>query len=120
MTNEEFQKIVLDEIKILREEVAGLKQGQSKLEQGQSKLEQGQSKLEQGQSKLEQGQSKLEQGQEDIKRELKAVIHHTADLTEFREKDNEKLDTLIEENDIIKEINGRHEIDIRRLKRRII
>lgn len=106
MTNEEFQKIVLDEIRALREEIAELKEGQLGLEQGQSKLE--------------QGQWKLEQGQEEIKRELRAVIEQTADLTEFREEANTKLDTLIEENDIIKEINGRHEIDIRRLKRRII
>lgn len=113
MTNEEFQKIVLAEIKALREEVVELKQGQLKLEQGQSKLEQ-------GQSKLERGQLKLEQGQEEIKRELKAVIEQTADLTEFREETNTKLDILIEENEIIKEINGRHEIDIRILKRRII
>lgn len=99
MTNEEFQKIVLAEIKALREEVVELKQGQLK---------------------LEQGQSKLEQGQEEIKRELKAVIEQTANLIEFREETNTKLDILIEENEIIKEINGRHEIDIRILKRRII
>ena len=127
MTNEEFQKIVLDEIKALRGEVAEIKHGQSKLEEGQLKLEQGQLKLEEGQLKLEQrqlkleeGQFKLEQGQEEIKRDLKAIIEQTVDLTEFRQKANEKLDTLIEENDIIKEINGRHEVDIRRLKRRII
>ena len=120
MTNEEFQKIVLEEIKALRVEVRELKEGQIRLEQGQSKLEQRQSKLEHGQLKLEQGQLKLEQGQEEIKKELRAVIEQTADLTEFRQETNEKLDTLIEENDIIKEINGRHEVDIRRLKRRII
>jgi chromosome segregation ATPase len=113
MTNEEFQKIVLAEIKALREEVAEIRQGQLKLEQRQSNLEQ-------GQLKLEQRQSNLEQGQEEIKRELKAVIQQTADLTEFREETNAKLDTLIDENDIIKEINGRHEVDIKRLKRRII
>ena len=113
MTNEEFQKIVLDEIKALRGEVSEIKQGQLKLEEGQSKLEE-------GQSKLEEGQFKLEQGQEETKKDLKAIIEQTADLTEFRQEANKKLDTLIEENDIIKEINGRHEVDIRRLKRRII
>ena len=41
-------------------------------------------------------------------------------LTKSREEINAKLDTLIEENEIIKGINGRHEVDIRRLKRRII
>ena len=36
--------------------------------------------------KLEQGQVKLEQGQEEIRKDLKAVIEQTADLTEFRKK----------------------------------
>ena len=85
MTNEEFQNIVLAEIKALRQEM-----------------------------------SELKQGQEEVKKELRAVIEHTADLTEFREETNAKLDTLIEENEIIKEITGRHEVDIRRLKRNII
>lgn len=62
MTNDEFQKIVLDEFKNLN-----------------SKID----KLEQGQTKLEQRQSKLEQGQIEIKKDLKAVFDQTADLTEF-------------------------------------
>jgi len=58
MTNEEFQKIVLKELRTLNEKV----------------------------DKLEQGQMKLEQGQEVIKRDLRAVIDQTADLTEFRQE----------------------------------
>ena len=65
MTNEEFQKIVLKELRTLNEKV---------------------DKLEQRQTKLEQGQIKLEQGQEVIKRDLRAVIDQTADLTEFRQE----------------------------------
>ena len=120
MTNEEFQKIILEEIRALRGEVVELKQGQTRLEQRQTKLEEGQTRLEQRQIKLEEGQKHLEIGQEEIKKDLKAVIEQTVGLTEFRQEANEKLDILIEENDIIKEINGRHEVDIRRLKRRII
>lgn len=134
MTNEEFQRIVLEELKNLNGKVDGLEQGQGNLEQGQMKLEERQKNLEQGQMRLEerqrnleQGQMKLEerqrnleQGQEKIEKGLKAVIEQTADLTEFRDETNKKLDTLMEENDIIKEINGRHEVDIRRLKRNII
>ena len=56
MTNEEFQKLVL-------EKLTGLEQGQSKLGEGQVKLEQRQAKLEEGQVKLEQRQAKLEEGQ---------------------------------------------------------
>ncbi|WP_018212566.1 hypothetical protein [Desulfitobacterium hafniense] len=56
MTNEEFQKLVL-------EKLTGLEQGQSKLGEGQVKLEQRQAKLEERQGKLEEGQVKLEQRQ---------------------------------------------------------
>ena len=137
MTNEEFQKIVLEELKGLREDVAGLKEGQSNLEEGQLKLEQGQSNLEEGQLKLEQGQSnleegqlkleqrqsnleegqlKLEQGQEEIKRELRAVVEQTADLTEFREEINAKVDKIIEELNTIEIVTSKNWNDIARLK----
>ncbi len=92
MTNEEFQRIVLEELKSLKE----------------------------GQRSLEKGQRSLEEGQREIKKELKAITEQTADLTEFREETNVKLDTIIEENEILKELIGKHEVDIRRLQRRIV
>jgi len=92
MTNEEFQRIVLEELKSLKE----------------------------GQRSLEKGQRSLEKGQREIKKELKAITEQTADLTEFREETNVKLDTIIEENEILKELIGKHEVDIRRLQRRIV
>ena len=58
--------------------------------------------------------------QREMKRELKAINEQTAILTEFREESNTKLDTIIEENDILKELIGKHEVDIRRLQRRIV
>ena len=99
MTNEEFQKIVLEELKSLKE---------------------GQKNLEEGQKSLGKGQRNLEEGQREIKKELKAITAQTADLTEFREEINAKLDTIIEENEILKELIGKHEVDIRRLQRRIV
>ena len=99
MTNEEFQRIVLEELKSLKE---------------------GQRSLEKGQRSLEKGQRSLEEGQREIKKELKAITEQTADLTEFREETNVKLDTIIEENEILKELIGKHEVDIRRLQRRIV
>ena len=92
MTNEEFQKIVLEELRSLKA----------------------------GQINLEARQSNLEEGQREIKKELKAITEQTAILTEFREETNAKLDTIIEENDIFKELIGKHEVDIRRLQRRIV
>lgn len=106
MTNEEFQRIVLEELKSLKE--------------GQRSLEEGQRSLEEGQRSLEKGQRSLEEGQREIKKELKAITEQTADLTEFREETNAKLDTIIEENEILKELIGKHEVDIRRLQRRIV
>ncbi|SHD76267.1 hypothetical protein [Schnuerera ultunensis] len=41
-------------------------------------------------------------------------------MTEFREEINAKLDTVIEENEILKELIGKHEVDIRRIQRRIV
>ena len=63
MTNEEFQRLVLEKL---------------------DKLEAGQNKLEAGQNKLEAGQSNLEARQKEILIKLDAVIEQTADLTEFR------------------------------------
>lgn len=85
MTNEEFQKIVLEELREI---------------------------------KSEQRQMKEELRQ--MNKDIKSVIKQTADLTEFREETNAKLDLIIEENDILKELIGKHEVDIRRLQRRII
>ncbi|NLV76036.1 MAG: hypothetical protein GX023_03495 [Tissierellia bacterium] len=102
MTNEEFQKIVLEELKGLREDVADLKEGQSNLEEGQLKLE--------------QRQSKLEQGQEEIKRELRAVVEQTAVLTEFREEINIKIDKIIDELNTLEIVTSKNWNDIARLK----
>ena len=66
MTNEEFQKLVL-------EKLTGLEQGQSKLGEGQVKLEQRQVKLEEGQVKLEQRQAKLEERQVKLEKRIDEV-----------------------------------------------
>lgn len=78
MTNEEFQQIVLKKLETL--------------ETGQESLAIGQKNLEDRQKALEDRQKNLETGQEEIKKDLKAVIEQTANLTEFREEINEKID----------------------------
>ena len=125
MTNEEFQKIVLQELKSLREGQNSLEERQKNLEESQKDLIEGQKTLLEGQIRLEERQMKLEERQgnleeeiKDIKKDLKAVIDQTADLTEFREEANKKLDFLIEDNRSIHEILGEHEISIRTLRRR--
>jgi len=90
MSNEEFQRVVL-------EELSGLREGQKELETGFKQLKSGQKELE---IRIRQ----LEIGQEEIKRDLKGVIEQTADLTEFRNETNEKLDHVLGDNRIVHEI----------------
>ena len=105
MTNEEFQRLVLEKLDKLETRMDNLETGQSKLEVGQNKLETrmdnletGQNKLETrmdnletGQTKLEIGQKNLELGQKEIMEKLDAVIEQTADLTEFRHEVRDEL-----------------------------
>ena len=77
MTNEEFQKIVLQELKTLKE--------------GQQKLEEGQQKLEEGQQKLEEGQQKLEEGQKEIRKELNFVWEDIKRIDNRLEKQEVKI-----------------------------
>ena len=65
MSNEEFQKIVLEKLE---------------------NLEDGQKRLETRQGTLEEGQRRLEAGQDKITEDLRAVIEQTADLTEYRQE----------------------------------
>ena len=123
MTNEEFQKIVLEELRNLNGKVDKLDQGQVRLEERQTKLEEGQVRLEERQvrleerqTKLEEGQVRLEEGQEEIKRDLKAICEQTADLTEFREEINVKIDKLTEDFSTIEMVTSKNWSDIVRLK----
>jgi peptidoglycan hydrolase CwlO-like protein len=118
VSNEEFQKLVLEELRSLKNDMSGLKEGQHKLEAGQRKLEEGQHKLEEGQHNLEAGQKRLEARVEKLERKLDAVYEQTAQLVEFRNEVNLKLDNIIEDNKSIHEILGEHEISIRTLRRR--
>jgi len=88
MTNEEFQQIVLKKLET----------------------------LETGQKALEDRQKNLEIGQEEIKKDLKAVIEQTANLTEFREEINEKIDTLIEDLNTVEIVTSKNWNDIAKLK----
>ena len=81
MTNEEFQKIVLEKLGQLDEKV-----------------------------------DNLEQGQQEIKKDLKAVINQTADLTEFKEEINTKVDKVIDELSTIEIVTSKNWNDIAKLK----
>jgi len=91
MTNEEFQRLVLEKLdnlemgqKSLEARQGNLEVGQKSLEARQGNLEMGQKSLEARQGNLEAGQKNLELGQKEILIKLDAVIEQTADLTRFK------------------------------------
>ncbi|NLV76159.1 MAG: hypothetical protein GX023_04140 [Tissierellia bacterium] len=127
MTNEEFQKIVLEELRGLKEGQEQLVSRMEQLETGQEQLVGRMERLETGQEqlvgrieRLEIGQKQLEVGQGEIRKDIKSIIEQTADLTEFRQETNEKLDSLMEDNKSICQILGEHEVSIRTVRRKII
>ncbi len=127
MTNEEFQKIVLEELRGLKEGQEQLVGRMEQLETGQEQLVGRMERLETGQEqlvgrieRLEIGQKQLEVGQGEIRKDIKSIIEQTADLTEFRQETNEKLDSLMEDNKSICQILGEHEVSIRTVRRKII
>lgn len=77
MTNEEFQGVVLEELK-------GLKKGQIELAN-----------------------------------KVDAIYNQTADLTEFKEETGKDIKESQEDNEVLKEMVGRHEIEIKTLERKI-
>lgn len=133
MTNEEFQRIVLEKLGGLEEGQKRLEGRQKSLEERQKSLEEGQMKLEQRQIRLEQGQVELERGQKNFEEEQKKLVikvdsmekiliathEQTAKLIEFKEEINNKIEKVIEENKLLKEMFGRHEIEIKVLQRKI-
>ncbi|OLS01519.1 hypothetical protein [Tissierella creatinophila] len=66
MSTEEFQRIVLEELKSLKN----------------------------GQDEMKQEQQEMKQDQQEMKKDLKAVIEQTANLTEFKQEQQEMLDKI--------------------------
>jgi hypothetical protein len=98
MTNEEFQRLVLQKLDNLELGQKSLEEGQNRLEKRQKSLELGQRNLEQRQKNLELGQKNLEERQKnleletkEISKKLDAVVEQTADLTEFRHEVKSEL-----------------------------
>lgn len=104
MTNEEFQNVVLEEIR-------GMKQAIDNLAEGQDRLVDEQSRLVDEQRRLADEQSRMKQ-------KLDAVYNQTAILTEFRTETITKLNNISDEFKSIYEILGEHEVAIRTLRRK--
>ncbi|HCJ58185.1 hypothetical protein SDC9_176900 [bioreactor metagenome] len=97
MTNEEFQKFVVEKLGKIESEVKDVKAEALDL-------------------KTEVAGIKTEVA--DLKKEVAGIKNHTASLMEFRTEVNAKLDAMIEDNKSIHELLGEHEVSIRTLRRR--
>lgn len=95
MTNEEFQRIVLE-----------------KFESMETRFDSMETRFD----NLETRFDNLEKGQEEIRRELKATIEQTAELSEFRYEVNEKLDRLHQDIHAMEIITSKNWSDIAIMK----
>ena len=108
MTTEEFQSIVLKELKGIKTDISGIKTEMSgiktemseiktdvsSLKEGQKTLEEGQKTLEEGQKRLETRQTKLEINQLNLEKKVDAIYEQTASLSEFREETKLALEDI--------------------------
>ena len=111
MTNEEFQKLVIEKLINMESKVTSLDIKVSSMDSKVTSLDKKVSLMD---SKVTSLDTKLSS----IENKLDAVYEQTANLTEFRTEANAKLDFLIEDSKSIHEILGEHEVSIRSLRRR--
>ncbi|HLR35247.1 MAG TPA: hypothetical protein VK071_07985 [Tissierellales bacterium] len=147
MTQEEFQKTVLNELKGLREDVTGLKEGvgglkgdvgglkedvaglkgdvralkeeQKQLISRVGALEKGQKELTSKVGALEKGQKELTRKVDIMDKKIDIIYDQIACLTEFKEKITKDIETNKADNEVLKEMVARHEIEIKSLEKRI-
>lgn len=99
LSNEEFQSLVLEELRGIRGDINYLKEGQTRLEH---RLERVENRVESVENRLESVANRLVR----VENKLDAVYEQTAILTEFRTETNMKLDKLMEDNRSIHEMAG--------------
>ena len=87
MTTEEFQSIVLNELKTIKTDINEIKTDVSSLKTDVSGLKTDVNILKEGQAKLEANQEKIE-------RFAKSIYEQTANLMEFRVSTEQKLDEM--------------------------
>ena len=142
MTNEEFQKIVLEELKGLKEEVIGTKEDVGELkglkeEVIEIKEDVGELKglkgevieikenvgelkgLKEKVIELKEEIVELKEKTDKMDKKIDAINEQTAWLTEFREEADKNIIKSQEDNRRLKEIVGRHEIEIKSLQEKI-
>lgn len=127
MTNQEFQRLVLEklgnielELKETKIKLGELDNVVTELNKKATGLDDKVTELDNKISRIDSKVSEIDNNVTTLEKITNAIKEQTAILTEFREEANNKLDALIEDNKSIHEIIGDHEISIRTLRRRTI
>lgn len=120
MTNEEFQRIVLNKFDSLETEISGMKMEISSMKADMSDMKAEMSDMKSNISNLTVQVSRLDEKMDKMDHTLTIVYDQTAVLTEFKHEMNEKLDKVLEDNQSISQIIGEHEIAIRTLRRKAV
>lgn len=94
MSNEEFQRLVLEKLTNFEEEFKSLVEGQESLVKVQKFLVERQESLVKGQDSLVKGQKALEDRQMSLEKTLSDVVEQTANLTEFKEEIINELQSM--------------------------
>lgn len=133
MANEEFQAIVLKELKALRgdvigvkedvasvkEDLAGVKEDVANVKDDLAGVKEDLVGVKEDVIGLKEDVAELKMKVEKIDTKLDAVYEQTAFLTEFKEDSKINFEKFEQENRRLKEIVGRHELEIQALKEKI-
>lgn len=124
MTNEEFQRTILKEIRELRQDTNNkfdtLDQRLDTMDQRLGTMDQRLDTIDQRFDTVDRKLEAMDQRFEKNERKLNAVYEQTANLLEFRTEVIGKLEQISKDQKSIMGLLGEHEIAIRTLKRKSV
>ncbi len=121
MTNEEFQRLILEKLNGLDKIDSRLDRVENRLDKIESEVSGVKSEVSGVKSEVSDVKSEVSGVKSEVssvKSEVSIIKNQTAILTEFRTETNTKLNAIIEDNKSIHELLGEHEVSIRTLRRK--
>ncbi|WP_141690684.1 hypothetical protein [Dehalobacter sp. TeCB1] len=122
MSNDEFQTIVLREIREMKKDISqrfdGIDQRFDAIDQRFVGIDQRLDGIDQRFDGIDQRLDSMDQRLGKVEHKLDVVVEQTAGLMEFRTETNHKLDKISDDQKSIIQVLGEHEISIRSLQRR--
>ncbi|MCM1566485.1 MAG: hypothetical protein NC238_11185 [Dehalobacter sp.] len=115
MSNDEFQTIVLREIREMKKDIFQRFDGVNQRFDGVDQRFDG---IDQRFDGIDQRLDSMDQRLCKVEHKLDVVVEQTAGLMEFRTETNHKLDNISDDQKSIIQVLGEHEIAIRSLQRR--